>query len=304
MSVKLFELLEDVNKYQSRNLFNRRTRAAGAWGVRGNFRSTRARDPQTLSGRSVGATTSIWRRSSRFSPGESAHGNPASVAADGPSPHADRAACPSEVASAAGAASGPDPTRARLHRARGSRRPSCPRSFRTNAAAPPLLCGASWGLRWPPHLRLSRGTSTVTPSLPGLSSLAQFDHPPNSLPTRQRGLGPSLDKTEDQAPATQRGGWGPPLAAGADETLRAKKRLSAGPPQAPPTDLITLPAHPQPVLQLPRSHLEDSNALLTAGSPASPSELNVSEDCALPPRGAHRVAATGLRSALHPHPFP
>lgn len=67
-----------------------RTRAAGAWGVRGNFRSTRARDPQTLSGRSVGATTSIWRRSSRFSPGESAHGNPASVAADGPSPHADR----------------------------------------------------------------------------------------------------------------------------------------------------------------------------------------------------------------------
>ncbi|XP_038526588.1 uncharacterized protein LOC111096935 isoform X1 [Canis lupus familiaris] len=287
MSVKLFELLEDVNKYQSRNLFNRRTRAAGAWGVRGNFRSTRARDPQTLSGRSVGATTSIWRRSSRFSPGESAHGNPASVAADGPSPHADRR--PPRA-----------PPQGLTPHGRGCTERAGRGGPRAHAHSGPT--------------RLPRRSSAAPPGGSGArrTSGSVAAHPPSHL--RSRGFPPSLSLTIRRTrfqhdnvawarhltkPKTRR-----PQPNGRRRDAESQKRLSAGPPQAPPTDLITLPAHPQPVLQLPRSHLEDSNALLTAGSPASPSELNVSEDCALPPRGAHRVAATGLRSALHPHPFP
>nr|XP_055179586.1 zinc finger protein 318-like [Nyctereutes procyonoides] len=88
------------------------------------------------------------------------------------------AASPSAVASAAGAASGPGPARARLPGARGSRRPSSPRSFRTSAAPPrDSGSGSTSGSFWahpPPHLR-SQGS-------PPLLSLAIRR---NSLPTRQ-----------------------------------------------------------------------------------------------------------------------
>ncbi|CAD7675050.1 unnamed protein product [Nyctereutes procyonoides] len=305
MSVKLFELLEDVNKHQSRSLLNRRTRAAGPRGVPGNLRSTRSRVGAASSAQAnlpadssarAGKTRRLWPPKGRGRP------RPTQWSSASLDKRPERRS-QDALFERGSRRLGCEPVRGSVRRGRRlrtwPRTGAAARSARVKAALEPTLIpdqrGASSGLRFRQHLRLVLGTPAATPSLPGLSSLAQLGHPPeltsNTTGEGRLGLRPSPDEAEDQAPATQRCGCAPPLAAGR-------------PTPAPPTDLITLPAHQQPVLQFPHSHLEDSNARLTAGSPASPSELNVTKDCALPPRGAHRVAATGLRSALHPHPFP